>query len=248
MRPSARTRLPLQARALRWRGRPPSRAAARSATTRRAWGRRGARQGTRRRATPRHRSLRMIIEKEDKVGIEDAAEHSPLAAVMVEITSFGYQTGHGIPAADVVFSARHIANPDGGPKTHMTGLDARLRKEVIGCEGAQELLHEMFEDVVRRIEARRGDEGVHVAVGCERGKHRSVILAVELAALLKQKRSTQTRQISVRLCHQEEDSFHARTRREKAGGSGKAARKQRRVLRDHEEIEADLFLDSLHDA
>ena len=57
----------------------------------------------------------------------------------LRLTSFGYDQGRGVPKADCVFDCRHIANPQKAAR-QLTGLDARLRKEVMAGQEAQDFL------------------------------------------------------------------------------------------------------------
>lgn len=182
----------------------------------------------------------------DVLGVDTAGNHCSEhvdgdLAVSVVITSFGHQSGRGVPQADLIYDARHIRNPEGGPKTQFSGLDARLRKEVMACDGASELLDRMCTGV--RACADKGASSICVAVGCERGKHRSVSLAVELGAALQRRGCAAGRRFKVVVQHREEDMWQGRHGRHDGGrqerGGGKASRKQGRAIRDAEEIEAE---------
>eukprot|EP00913_Durusdinium_trenchii_P012190 g11449.t1 len=91
---------------------------------------------------------------EDRL-LEDAspewAMEETTTTLPVRLVSFGYGRGGGIPAADLVFDARCIQNPQKGPLRHLSGLDARLRKEVMANDGAEELFHEILEQTMSRI-------------------------------------------------------------------------------------------------
>eukprot|EP00438_Fugacium_kawagutii_P015616 Skav212787 [mRNA] locus=scaffold159:378883:389071:- [translate_table: standard] len=124
----------------------------------------------------------------------DPDDDGTMRALTLKLVSFGYSRQGGLPAADLVFDARHIKNPQKGPQKYLTGLDARLRKEVMANRGAEEFLEQILQDVRKGIEEERE---MVVAVGCTHGKHRpggwrgtgwSVTFCEEVArALQKQK-------------------------------------------------------------
>lgn len=182
-------------------------------------------------------------------GQKEGEDEARGGRVVVEITSFGYMSGLGQPAADVVFSARHIANPHGGPKTHLSGLDARLRKEVMHCHGAADLLQQIRAEALRRAEECVDEGPIRIAVGCDRGKHRSVTLCIEAATDLKRVRTSHGRKLDVRVRHREQDTWAGTAagqgQRAPGGrGRGKASRGVR-VAREQDEIEAEEALDQL---
>ena len=107
----------------------------------------------------------------------------------VVLTSFGYK--HGIPLdSDLVFDTRLLPNPFYvDPLRTRNGKAPSVRKFVLESPGARGFLRELFrfvEFVVPRF-AKEGKTTVAVAVGCTGGKHRSVVVAEELRAHLKDK-------------------------------------------------------------
>ena len=71
----------------------------------------------------------------------------------------------------------------------MTGLDAPVREYVLNRPGAKEFL-DGYEEVFGVVAAgyvREGKEYATLAVGCTGGKHRSVAVAEELAARLRER-------------------------------------------------------------
>ena len=125
-------------------------------------------------------------------------------ALTVKLISFGYTRGGGIPTADHVFDARHIMNPQTGARRQLTGLDARLRKEVMASEGAKELFEKMLQEVLNSIARERP---LVVAVGCAHGKHRSVTFCEELALWFRGKACPGGRPLSVQVWHREQSSW-----------------------------------------
>jgi RNase adapter protein RapZ len=107
----------------------------------------------------------------------------------VSIVSFGFK--YGLPVdADMVADCRFLPNPHWMPElASQTGQDEPVVKYVLSQPGATEFL----DAFVRAVEValtgydRTGRHFVMLAVGCTGGKHRSVVMADEMAARLSQK-------------------------------------------------------------
>ena len=104
----------------------------------------------------------------------------------VSVVSFGYK--YGLPVdADLVVDCRFLPNPHWIPEfSPMTGQDAPVRDYVLGQPGAPEFLS-AYLDALRVLlpgYEREGKHFVTLAVGCTGGKHRSVVIAEQLAAKL----------------------------------------------------------------
>jgi UPF0042 nucleotide-binding protein len=102
------------------------------------------------------------------------------------VVSFGYK--YGLPVdADVVVDCRLLPNPHWVPELRPhTGLDEDVRDYVLAQEGAQDFIDE-WAALLRRYEHGYLHEGKHfatIAVGCTGGKHRSVVIAEQLAERL----------------------------------------------------------------
>jgi RNase adapter protein RapZ len=99
-------------------------------------------------------------------------------ALHATVVSFGYK--YGLPVdADVVVDCRLLPNPHWVPELRPhTGLDEDVRDYVLSQEGAGEFLEE-WAALLRRYE--RGYLAATIAVGCTGGKHRSVVVAEQLA-------------------------------------------------------------------
>ena len=106
--------------------------------------------------------------------------------MLVRVVAFGYK--HGLPpAADWVVDARFLDNPYWVEELRpLTGLDAPVRRHVLGQQAAGDLLDNLVRTLGGLIPAYRaqGREELTVAFGCTGGRHRSVVLASELAARL----------------------------------------------------------------
>jgi RNase adapter protein RapZ len=106
----------------------------------------------------------------------------------VSVVSFGFK--YGLPVdADMVADCRFLPNPHWIPElAPQTGQDEPVVKYVLSQPGATEFL----DAFVRAAEValagydQTGRHSVMLAVGCTGGKHRSVVMADEMAARLSQ--------------------------------------------------------------
>jgi RNase adapter protein RapZ len=107
-------------------------------------------------------------------------------ALRMNVMSFGFK--YGLPVdADIVADCRFLPNPHWVPElAPLTGEDRRVRDYVLGQPGAAEFL-DAFTEAVRVTLTGYQQEGKHyamLAVGCTGGKHRSVVIAEQIAARL----------------------------------------------------------------
>jgi P-loop ATPase protein family len=106
--------------------------------------------------------------------------------MLVRVVAFGYK--HGLPpAADWVVDARFLDNPYWVEELRpLTGQDAAVRRHVLAQPAAGELLDNLVRTIGSLLPAYRaqGREELTVAFGCTGGRHRSVVLAGELARRL----------------------------------------------------------------
>ncbi len=107
-------------------------------------------------------------------------------ALRVNVVSFGFK--YGLPVdADMVADCRFLPNPhwiaDLAP---LTGQDDEVKEYVLGQHGAAEFLDSYVPAVRVTLEGyqREGKHFVMLAVGCTGGKHRSVVMAEQIAARL----------------------------------------------------------------
>ena len=103
------------------------------------------------------------------------------------ILSFGFK--NGIPAdADLVFDVRFLPNPFYIDELkHKTGNDKEVQDYVMSFAEAEEFLQKLV-DMLHFLIPNYIKEGKHqlvIAIGCTGGKHRSVTLANELYARMK---------------------------------------------------------------
>jgi UPF0042 nucleotide-binding protein len=119
--------------------------------------------------------------------VELFAADSPDAGMQVSVVSFGYK--HGLPLdVDLVFDCRFLPNPHWVDELRpLTGRDEPVREYVLGQPETTEFLAEldgMFTLLLPGF-IREGKSYLRIALGCTGGRHRSVVIAEELARLLK---------------------------------------------------------------
>lgn len=109
--------------------------------------------------------------------------------LIVSIMSFGFK--HGIPQdADLVFDVRFLPNPFYLDELkHLTGNDKPVQDYVMQCPEAEIFLKKL-QDMLEFLIPGYIKEGKHqlvVAIGCTGGQHRSVTLANEIYARMRNK-------------------------------------------------------------
>ena len=108
-------------------------------------------------------------------------------AMLVQVTSFGYKFGLP-PAADVVLDVRFMENPFYIPELRdKDGRDAAVRDFVLGHPATREFLERIvpfLRFALPRYDAEKKAR-LEIALGCTGGRHRSVVLADEIAQRLK---------------------------------------------------------------
>ncbi len=111
---------------------------------------------------------------------ESSARHT------ITVQSFGFK--YGVPPdADLVADMRFLPNPFWNEELrHLTGQDERVRDFVLAQEGAMEFLDAYALSLAPVLAGYQRENKRHstVAVGCTGGKHRSVVMAEQLAARL----------------------------------------------------------------
>jgi UPF0042 nucleotide-binding protein len=120
---------------------------------------------------------------------EAFARGRPEEGLRVSVVSFGYK--FGVPRdADLVLDVRFLPNPHWIDELRpLPGTTSRVRKYVTGQRAYGEFmrrLRALLEYVVPGYVA-EGKSYLAVAVGCTGGKHRSVVVAEELAAFFRQR-------------------------------------------------------------
>ena len=108
-------------------------------------------------------------------------------AMQVLVLSFGFK--HGVPLdVDNVLDVRFLPNPHWVEAMRpLTGLDEPVRRYVLGQPEAKEFL-ERVEHLLKFLVpayVKEGKSYLTIAIGCTGGRHRSVVLAEEIADSLR---------------------------------------------------------------
>jgi UPF0042 nucleotide-binding protein len=118
---------------------------------------------------------------------EQFGEGEPEAGeLQTSIVSFGFK--HGVPVdVDLLFDCRFLPNPHWIDELRpLTGTDPAVRSFVLEQEEAGPFLEELDRLFALLLPAyvREGKAYLSIGVGCTGGRHRSVVIASELAARL----------------------------------------------------------------
>jgi UPF0042 nucleotide-binding protein len=120
----------------------------------------------------------------DLFGVE-----APASGMQTSITSFGYK--HGLPLdVDLVLDCRFLPNPYWVEDLRdQTGLDPEVRHHVLTQEVTGSFLAKLDDlfDLLLPAYAAEGKSYLTVGVGCTGGRHRSVVIAEELARHLRRR-------------------------------------------------------------
>ncbi len=106
--------------------------------------------------------------------------------LLISIYSFGFK--YGLPLeSDLVFDLRFLPNPYYSEELRgLSGLDKKVRNFVLSSEVSQAFLKKLF-DLLAFVLPKYAEEGksyVNIAFGCTGGRHRSVVIAEEVASYL----------------------------------------------------------------
>jgi UPF0042 nucleotide-binding protein len=117
------------------------------------------------------------------------SEESSGGLLHVNVVSFGYK--HGLPLdVDLVFDCRFLPNPHWIDELRpLTGENERVRDYVLSQSGTREFLDELdrlFGLTLPGFE-HEGKAYLSVGVGCTGGRHRSVVIAEQLAERLRRR-------------------------------------------------------------
>lgn len=110
----------------------------------------------------------------------------PGDALNTTVVSFGYK--YGLPLdADMVLDVRFLPNPHWVEELRPhSGLDLKIQDYVLGQDKTDEFL-DKTKNLLRVLMPGYVEEGRHyltIAIGCTGGRHRSVVLATELAGYI----------------------------------------------------------------
>ena len=107
----------------------------------------------------------------------------PSVGMQTAVVSFGYK--HGLPLdVDLVFDCRFLPNPHWVDELRpLTGLDDKVREYVLSQPDTADFLDRLDHLLELLLPGYRkeGKAYLSIAVGCTGGRHRSVVLAEELA-------------------------------------------------------------------
>ena len=107
--------------------------------------------------------------------------------LMVSCVSFGFR--HGVPDdVDLVFDVRFLHNPHFVPEFRpLTGRDAKVARYIRSFPQSKEFIKRISELLVFLLPhyIREGKSYLTIAFGCTGGQHRSVMIAEEVAKLLR---------------------------------------------------------------
>jgi UPF0042 nucleotide-binding protein len=126
-----------------------------------------------------------VHELRDRL-VELFADADPANALQTSVVSFGYK--HGLPLdVDLVLDCRFLPNPHWVEDLRpLPGTDARVRDYVLRQPEATAFLAELERLLALLLPAyvREGKAYLSIGIGCTGGRHRSVVIAAELADLL----------------------------------------------------------------
>lgn len=121
-----------------------------------------------------------------RVRIQDLFGEGTAPGMKTSVVSFGYK--HGVPLdADLVLDCRFLPNPHWIDELRpYSGLDAPVRDFVLGHDQTKQFLDQLDTLLANLLPAYQGEGKSYltVALGCTGGRHRSVVLAEELARRL----------------------------------------------------------------
>jgi len=113
-------------------------------------------------------------------------EDQRAGALQTSIVSFGYK--HGLPIdVDLVFDCRFLPNPHWVEELRpLDGTDERVRDYVLSQPETAPFLEELERLFTLLLPAyvREGKSYLSIGIGCTGGRHRSVVIASELASRL----------------------------------------------------------------
>jgi RNase adapter protein RapZ len=118
--------------------------------------------------------------------VREAFGNESDTAVRVIVLSFGFK--YGLPVdADMVADCRFLPNPHWIPElAPRSGLDRAVKDYVMRQQGSEEFISSYLDVLQITLSGyeRSGKLFMTLAVGCTGGKHRSVVIAEELASRL----------------------------------------------------------------
>lgn len=127
-----------------------------------------------------------VHELRDRLGELFGGDETSVGELQTSLVSFGYK--HGVPVdVDLLFDCRFLPNPHWVDRLRpLPGTDAKVRRYVLQQPDAKEFLAELERlfALLLPAYAREGKAYLAIGVGCTGGRHRSVVIATELAKIL----------------------------------------------------------------
>ena len=119
----------------------------------------------------------------------DTPDGDSAPSMQTTVQSFGYK--HGLPLdVDLVFDCRFLPNPHWVDELRpLTGKNPDVRNYVLRFPETGEILERLdgLMDLLLPAYVAEGKSYLTIAVGCTGGRHRSVVMAEEIAKLLRSK-------------------------------------------------------------
>jgi UPF0042 nucleotide-binding protein len=130
-----------------------------------------------------------VHQLRDRITALFASKEEREQAMQTSVVSFGYK--HGIPLdVDTVIDCRFLPNPHWVDSLRpLTGLDEDVRYYVMSQPETRAFLDKLGDlfDLLLPAYVREGKSYFTLAVGCTGGNHRSVVLAEEIARLMRER-------------------------------------------------------------
>jgi RNase adapter protein RapZ len=121
--------------------------------------------------------------------VELFARDDPAQMMRTAVMSFGYK--HGIPRdVDVVLDCRFLPNPHWEPDLRpLTGLDDPVSEYVLAQRDTDQFIERLDSllELLLPAYVREGKSYLTLAIGCTGGRHRSVVLAEQIATRMRKK-------------------------------------------------------------
>jgi len=129
-----------------------------------------------------------LAPSELRAELSDVMGEPPSQGMVITVESFGFN--HGLPIdADLVFDVRFLINPHYvGDLKPLTGQSAEVARYIHSDPTTEPFLKRLVDLVAFSLPQyrREGKAYLTIAIGCTGGRHRSVTVAEELAAHLRQ--------------------------------------------------------------
>jgi UPF0042 nucleotide-binding protein len=129
-----------------------------------------------------------VHELRDRLREQFGAGEPDAGQLQISVVSFGFK--HGVPVdVDLLFDCRFLPNPHWVDALRpLTGTDAAVRDFVLEQDESAPFLDELRRLFGLLLPAfvREGKAYLSIGVGCTGGRHRSVVIATELANMLEE--------------------------------------------------------------